>query len=193
MPELANLEVIREVLDPQLTGHEVTEAVMVRPRVVRDLIGQGERWWPASGTHKATRSVSMPASTPSKSARLYRRGRPTACTKRYRTCCVKRSSRCEREWAPISTTRCGTSCPSTARTASPAPSAALASRRSGREAGSPTSVGHASQAGCSGPRFGVQRKSGVWTTTLNHATMSRVEIHPLTTQDLHPRLRCDGL
>jgi formamidopyrimidine-DNA glycosylase len=41
MPELPDLEIIREVLVPRMTGQTVTDVEVVRPLVVRDLIGQG--------------------------------------------------------------------------------------------------------------------------------------------------------
>jgi formamidopyrimidine-DNA glycosylase len=41
MPELADLEVIREVLAPRLAGQTVTGVDVVRPLVVRDLTGEG--------------------------------------------------------------------------------------------------------------------------------------------------------
>jgi formamidopyrimidine-DNA glycosylase len=41
MPELPDLEIIREVLAPRLTGRTVTTVEVVRPLVVRDLTGQG--------------------------------------------------------------------------------------------------------------------------------------------------------
>jgi formamidopyrimidine-DNA glycosylase len=41
MPELPDLEIIREVLAPRLTGQTVTEVEVVRPLVMRDLTGEG--------------------------------------------------------------------------------------------------------------------------------------------------------
>ena len=41
MPELPNIEIIREVLDPRLTGQTITSVEVVRPLVVRDLTFQG--------------------------------------------------------------------------------------------------------------------------------------------------------
>ena len=41
MPEHPDLEIIREVLAPRLTGQVVTDVEVVRPLVVRDLTGQG--------------------------------------------------------------------------------------------------------------------------------------------------------
>jgi formamidopyrimidine-DNA glycosylase len=41
MPELPDLEIIREVLTPRLTGQTITEVEVVRPLVVRDLTMQG--------------------------------------------------------------------------------------------------------------------------------------------------------
>jgi formamidopyrimidine-DNA glycosylase len=41
MPELPDLEIIREVLDPALTGQTVQDVEVVRPLVIRDLAGQG--------------------------------------------------------------------------------------------------------------------------------------------------------
>jgi formamidopyrimidine-DNA glycosylase len=41
MPELPDLEVIREVLTPRLTGQTITNVEVVRPLVVRDLTGKG--------------------------------------------------------------------------------------------------------------------------------------------------------
>jgi formamidopyrimidine-DNA glycosylase len=41
MPELPDLEVIRAVLAPRLTGQTITGVEVVRPLVVRDLTGQG--------------------------------------------------------------------------------------------------------------------------------------------------------
>jgi len=41
MPELPDLEIIREVLAPQLTGQTITAVEIVRPLVVRDLTLQG--------------------------------------------------------------------------------------------------------------------------------------------------------
>jgi formamidopyrimidine-DNA glycosylase len=41
MPELPDLEIIREVLSPRLSGQTITDVEVVRPLVVRDLIGLG--------------------------------------------------------------------------------------------------------------------------------------------------------
>ena len=41
MPELPDLEVIREVLTPRLTGQTIDSVEVVRPLVVRDLTGRG--------------------------------------------------------------------------------------------------------------------------------------------------------
>ncbi len=41
MPELPDLEIIRAVLAPRLTGQTITGVEVVRPLVVRDLTGQG--------------------------------------------------------------------------------------------------------------------------------------------------------
>jgi formamidopyrimidine-DNA glycosylase len=41
MPELPDLEVIREVLAPRVTGQAITDVEVVRPLVVRDLTGHG--------------------------------------------------------------------------------------------------------------------------------------------------------
>jgi formamidopyrimidine-DNA glycosylase len=41
MPELPDLEIIREVLAPRLAGQRVLDVEVVRPLVVRDLTGQG--------------------------------------------------------------------------------------------------------------------------------------------------------
>ena len=41
MPELPDLEIIREVLAPRLTGQTIAAVEVVRPLVVRDLTGQG--------------------------------------------------------------------------------------------------------------------------------------------------------
>ena len=41
MPELPDLEIMREVLAPRLTGQTITSVEMVRPLVVRDLTGRG--------------------------------------------------------------------------------------------------------------------------------------------------------
>jgi formamidopyrimidine-DNA glycosylase len=41
MPELPDIEIIREVLDPRLTGQTITSVEVVRPLVVRDLTFQG--------------------------------------------------------------------------------------------------------------------------------------------------------
>jgi formamidopyrimidine-DNA glycosylase len=41
MPELPDLEIIRDVLDPRLTGQTITDVEVVRPLVMRDLTGQG--------------------------------------------------------------------------------------------------------------------------------------------------------
>jgi formamidopyrimidine-DNA glycosylase len=41
MPELPDLEVIREVLAPRLTGQTIVDVEVVRPLVVRDLTGTG--------------------------------------------------------------------------------------------------------------------------------------------------------
>jgi formamidopyrimidine-DNA glycosylase len=41
MPELPDLEIIREALTPRLTGQTITAIEVVRPLVVRDLTGQG--------------------------------------------------------------------------------------------------------------------------------------------------------
>jgi len=41
MPELPDLEIIRQVLAPRLTGQTITAVEVVRPLVVRDLTGQG--------------------------------------------------------------------------------------------------------------------------------------------------------
>jgi len=41
MPELPDLEIIREVLDSRLTGQTITSVEVVRPLVMRDLTGQG--------------------------------------------------------------------------------------------------------------------------------------------------------
>jgi formamidopyrimidine-DNA glycosylase len=41
MPELPDLEIIREVLTPRLVGQTITGVEVVRPLVVRDLTGQG--------------------------------------------------------------------------------------------------------------------------------------------------------
>lgn len=41
MPELPDLEIIREVLSPRLTGQTITDVEAVRPLVVRDLTGRG--------------------------------------------------------------------------------------------------------------------------------------------------------
>ena len=41
MPELPDLEIIREVLAPRLIGQTITAVEVVRPLVVRDLTGQG--------------------------------------------------------------------------------------------------------------------------------------------------------
>jgi formamidopyrimidine-DNA glycosylase len=41
MPELPDLEIIREVLSPELTGQTITDVEVVRPLVVRDLTLQG--------------------------------------------------------------------------------------------------------------------------------------------------------
>lgn len=41
MPELPDLEIIREVLAPRLAGQTITAVEVVRPTVVRDLTGQG--------------------------------------------------------------------------------------------------------------------------------------------------------
>jgi formamidopyrimidine-DNA glycosylase len=41
LPELPDLEIIREVLDPALRGQTIIGADVVRPLVVRDLTGQG--------------------------------------------------------------------------------------------------------------------------------------------------------
>ena len=40
MPELPDLEIIREVLAPRLTGQTITDVEGVRPLVIRDLTGQ---------------------------------------------------------------------------------------------------------------------------------------------------------
>jgi formamidopyrimidine-DNA glycosylase len=41
MPELPDLEIIREVLSPRLAGQTITDVEVVRPLVVRDLTGRG--------------------------------------------------------------------------------------------------------------------------------------------------------
>ena len=41
MPELPDLEIIRKVLAPRLTGQTITGVEVVRPLVVRDLTFQG--------------------------------------------------------------------------------------------------------------------------------------------------------
>ena len=41
MPELPDLEIIREVLAPRLVGQSIINVEVVRPLVVRDLAGQG--------------------------------------------------------------------------------------------------------------------------------------------------------
>jgi formamidopyrimidine-DNA glycosylase len=41
MPELPDLEVIRQVLAPELTGQAIVDVEVVRPLVVRDLTHQG--------------------------------------------------------------------------------------------------------------------------------------------------------
>jgi formamidopyrimidine-DNA glycosylase len=41
MPELPDLEIIREVLAPELTGQTIEDVEVVRPLVIRDLTGQG--------------------------------------------------------------------------------------------------------------------------------------------------------
>ncbi|MBN1979826.1 MAG: DNA-formamidopyrimidine glycosylase [Anaerolineae bacterium] len=41
MPELPDLEIIREVLAPRITGQTITDVEVVRPLVVRDLTGRG--------------------------------------------------------------------------------------------------------------------------------------------------------
>jgi formamidopyrimidine-DNA glycosylase len=41
MPELPDLEIIREVLAPRVTGQTITDVEIVRPLVVRDLTGRG--------------------------------------------------------------------------------------------------------------------------------------------------------
>ncbi len=41
MPELPDLEIIREVLAPRLTGQTITDVEVIRPLVVRDLTFQG--------------------------------------------------------------------------------------------------------------------------------------------------------
>ncbi len=41
MPELPDLEIIRQVLAPRLTGQTVTGVKVIRPLVVRDLALQG--------------------------------------------------------------------------------------------------------------------------------------------------------
>jgi formamidopyrimidine-DNA glycosylase len=41
MPELPDLEIVREVLAPRLAGQTITSVEVVRPLVVRDLTGQG--------------------------------------------------------------------------------------------------------------------------------------------------------
>ena len=41
MPELPDLEIIREVLSPRLSGQTITDVEIVRPLVVRDLTGHG--------------------------------------------------------------------------------------------------------------------------------------------------------
>jgi formamidopyrimidine-DNA glycosylase len=41
MPELPDLEIIREVLDPRLAGVQIASVELVRPLVVRDLTGVG--------------------------------------------------------------------------------------------------------------------------------------------------------
>ena len=41
MPELPDLEIIRKVLAPRLTGQAIVDVEVVRPLVVRDLTGQG--------------------------------------------------------------------------------------------------------------------------------------------------------
>ena len=41
MPELPDLEIVREVLAPRLTGKTIASVEVVRPLVVRDLTGQG--------------------------------------------------------------------------------------------------------------------------------------------------------
>ena len=41
MPELPDLEIIREVLRPRLSGQTITDVEVIRPLVVRDLTGQG--------------------------------------------------------------------------------------------------------------------------------------------------------
>jgi formamidopyrimidine-DNA glycosylase len=41
MPELPDLEIIREVLAPALTGQVIADVEVVRPLVIRDLTGQG--------------------------------------------------------------------------------------------------------------------------------------------------------
>ena len=41
MPELPDLEIIREVLAPRLTNQAITDVEVVRPLVVRDLTGRG--------------------------------------------------------------------------------------------------------------------------------------------------------
>jgi formamidopyrimidine-DNA glycosylase len=41
MPELPDLEIIREVLSPRLTGQTIAAVEVVRPLVVRDLTGRG--------------------------------------------------------------------------------------------------------------------------------------------------------
>ena len=41
MPELPDLEIIREVLAPRVAGQTITDVEVVRPLVVRDLTGRG--------------------------------------------------------------------------------------------------------------------------------------------------------
>jgi formamidopyrimidine-DNA glycosylase len=41
MPELPDLEIIREVLAPRLTGQTIADVEVVRPLVMRDLTGEG--------------------------------------------------------------------------------------------------------------------------------------------------------
>jgi formamidopyrimidine-DNA glycosylase len=41
MPELPDLEIIREVLVPRLTGQSIADVEVIRPLVVRDLTGRG--------------------------------------------------------------------------------------------------------------------------------------------------------
>ncbi|MBL7064160.1 MAG: hypothetical protein ISS49_08145 [Anaerolineae bacterium] len=41
MPELPDLETVRQVLAPRLTGQTITAVTVVRPLVVRDLTLQG--------------------------------------------------------------------------------------------------------------------------------------------------------